>query len=476
MIDPADIAAAEDADPLQTAEEAYLGAVANFDRDAWDPASERYGVYRLCRIRELMLPIEQPDEILHLKKLNCPRTDDTAQSESVVQSDAKGQPRGTAGTPADRKGKGKGKDKMLRGGGRLVPEMGRTQAMSNWQEGQWWRNIGVENLDVIIRDQCLLVSPEIGKIHPGHYLQQAGPVEVFVEGQARGLQRMPVQPRGWVTVDASAVGGPRYLEPVRAARWKVAFSSGSGKGDIVVRDSVSLESEEAAVLVHGSVVEQTGPQEVLKDGIIRMPISFSDGLKFGKHQQGQGWVTCDASSQGGPVFFEPCQEDNEQVETAWVPDAAQAESGPGTIGLGVDKPGAAGSWANNRTWRVVNLGADHLPVVTRAEGYPPGANGSRAPPDDIVVRWLGDGDQVEQVGHSKKTRGFMVMPIRFLSRSENDDPVPEGEAAEGWVTRRMVDKVRDSEQMNWFEEVRPEGQEARRPRNRKGGGDAMAGG
>jgi len=464
------MAAAEDGDPVQVVvEEAYNGVVADFDSDAWDPASALYGIYRLCRIRELMLPIEQPAETLHLKKLNCPRTlEDGPPLESVVQPDTRGQFRSTAGT-ADRKGKGKGKDKTLRAGGRLIPDMGRTEAMPNWQKGQWWRNVGAENLDVVIREQFHLVSQEIGKIPPGHYVQEAGPVEVFVEGQACGLQRMPVQPRGWVTVDASEVGGPKYLEPVRSARWKVVFSSGSNKGDIVVRDAVSLESDEVAVLVTGTVVEQGGPQEVLKDGIIRMPINFSDGRNSsGKSRQGRGWVTCDASAQGGPTFFEPCPEDIDQAEATWAPNATQAENGPST--LGVEKPAAGGSWDKNRIWRVVNLGpGDNLPVVTRAEGFPPGGNGSRTPPDDMVVRWLGDGDQVEQVGHSKKTRGYMVMPIRFLMGSETGAPA-EGEAVEGWVTRRLVEKVRDSAELqHWFEEVRPEGQEARRPRNRKGG-------
>merc|ERR1719215_603709 len=108
---------------------------------------------------------------------------------------------------------------------------------------------------------------------------------------------------------------------------------------------------------------------------MRMPINFSDGRNSsGKSRQGRGWVTCDASAQGGPVFFEPCPEDNDLVETTWAPPATQAESGAGTIGgFGIDKPTAGGSWDKNRTWRVVNLGPrDHLPVVTRAEGYPPG--------------------------------------------------------------------------------------------------------
>ncbi|CAK0809849.1 unnamed protein product [Prorocentrum cordatum] len=73
---------------------------------------------------------------------------------------------------------------------------------------------------------------------------------------------MPVLSRGWATVDATAVGGPRYLRPVRAATWQVVFTSGDPRGDIVVRESLSLESPEVAMLFCGAVVEQSGPQEV----------------------------------------------------------------------------------------------------------------------------------------------------------------------------------------------------------------------
>ncbi|CAE7493434.1 unnamed protein product, partial [Symbiodinium microadriaticum] len=45
------------------------------------------------------------------------------------------------------------------------------------------------------------------------------------------------------------------------------------------------------------------------------------------------------------------------------------------------------------------------------------------------------------VGHSKKVRGYMVMPIRI-------------EQDEGWVVRRLVDRNRDhGYQVPWFEEI-----------------------
>merc|ERR1719230_2565995 len=127
--------------------------------------------------------------------------------------------------------------------------MGKTEVMLGSQKGAWWRNCGEGRLDVLVREQFALTSTELWKVPPGHYVQQGGPCEVFVNGQACGLQRMPVLPRGWAKVDATAVGGPRYLEPVRSPRWKVIFSSGSNRGDIVVRSDVSLESEEVAVLL-----------------------------------------------------------------------------------------------------------------------------------------------------------------------------------------------------------------------------------
>merc|ERR1719401_1149037 len=178
---------------------------------------------------------------------------------------------------------------------------GKTEVVEGNGHGQWWRNICTDNRDVLVREEISLQSKEVFTVPSRHYVQQAGPSEVFVSGQAAGLQRMPVLPRGWATVDATSVGGPKYLEPVRRPQWKVVFQSGSSKGDIVVREGLSLDTDEVAVLLYGTLVEQAGPHEVLEDGIVRMPINFADPSTTSRPSRcRQGWVTCDASSQGGP--------------------------------------------------------------------------------------------------------------------------------------------------------------------------------
>lgn len=251
---------------------------------------------------------------------------------------------------------------------------------------------------------------------------------------------MPVQPRGWVTVDATEVFGPKYLEPVRTPRWKVVFSSGSGtnENDVIVRKAMLLDSEEVGGLVKDTCVIQAGPQ-VLSDGILRMPICL-DGLQMSgaPPSVSTGWVTCDARAQGGPQFFEPCCDDEEAISSY----QAQTE--------GQDNAGKNHKTWKNRTFRVVNVdvtdgGIPGIPVVSGPEPYGPT---DRKPPDEIVRKWLQNGDVVHQTRHSKKVRNHKVMPIRI------DD-------VEGWVTRGMVykNKGQGSEKNKnraqcWFEEIR----------------------
>merc|ERR1719199_836072 len=201
-----------------------------------------------------MLPIQKPDSIKSLKFLIFPGYGvvDDEPDERERRSEA----RRSEGRPdrSDRgKGKGKGKQHQQQGG-RIVPEMGKTELAPGYVKGQWWRNTSSNEQLVIVREGFSLMSQEIWKVPHGHYVQQAGPAEVFVSGQAIGLVRMPVMPRGWATADASSVGGPRYLEQVRSARWKVDFKSDANRGDILVRKNLSLESEEVGCIRYGTLV------------------------------------------------------------------------------------------------------------------------------------------------------------------------------------------------------------------------------
>jgi len=414
--------------------EAYMDSLP-FDTSIFNQEDLQYGLIWMLQVRAAMMPIAKPPEVATLKFLICP---DMAQEEEGDRDRIRGGGRD--------KGKGKGKEGKGRSEtvGRFIPEMGRTEIVPKPQRGTWWRNCCPNKGEVIIREQFLLTSEEITRVPFGQYVLQAGPLEVFVSGPASGLQRMPVQPRGWVTVDASAVGGPLYLEKVKLPRWQVVFNSGSQKGDIVVRKGVSLDSDEVAVLTCGTVVDQAAPLEETEDGIVRMNISFLDTSSrepSSSSRVRQGWVTCDATSQGGPRFFEPMDpHDTSQKPTkAENPDQGGAEDG---------------AWDSNRTWRVMNLqDPKDLVVVNKPEPFAPGSG--KVVPPEMLVRHLGNGDVVYQVGHSKKVRGYMVMPIRI-------------EQDEGWVVRRLVDRNRDhGYQVPWFEEiVNGEPREKRKHRNR----------
>mmetsp|Transcript_59451 Transcript_59451/g.72769 ORF Transcript_59451/g.72769 Transcript_59451/m.72769 type:complete len:438 (+) Transcript_59451:48-1361(+) len=398
-----------------------------FDTGVFDSSNHRYGRNWMLQVRQVMLPIEKPAEVYNLKFLICP---------SAAPPDEEGDRDRIRGR--DRKGGAKGNQKgqVPQNGGRFIPEMGRTEIVPRSQRGNWWRNCCRDRGEVIVREQFLLTSEEIRRIPYGQYVQQAGPLEVFVSGPAEGLQRMPVQPRGWATVDATTVGGPLYLEKVKAPKWQVIFSSGSTKGDIVVRKGVSLDSDEVAVLTCGTVVEQAAPLESTEDGIVRMPILFEGRQPSGPSnppKQKMGWVTCDATSQGGPKFFEPVDDNKPKAK-----DKEQEQE-------------QEGHWENNRIWRVMNLqDMEQLALVKKCEPYAPGTG--KVPAPGLLVRYLFNGDTVTQVGHSKKVRGYMVMPVKI-------------ESDEGWVVRRLVDRNRD--QNAWFEEIiNGEPREKRRHRNR----------
>jgi len=157
------------------------------------------------------------------------------------------------------------------------------------------------------------------------------------------------------------------------------------------------------------------------DGAGREPSSASTP----SHRR-NGWVTCDATAQGGPKFFEPVAEESKPPPPPPPTEEAAGEEEPPTVNQS--------SWDANRQWKVFNLeDGQQLAMVRKVEPYAPGSG--RIPADDNLVKWLCNGDVVEQTGHSKKLRGYMVMPVQTGSES-------------GWVTRRMVDKSGA-----WFQEI-----------------------
>mmetsp|Transcript_4376 Transcript_4376/g.7518 ORF Transcript_4376/g.7518 Transcript_4376/m.7518 type:complete len:346 (-) Transcript_4376:187-1224(-) len=283
--------------------------------EIWDEARMQYGIRGLLRIREAMQrqqllsgtsPDMQPIKFLIPPGLPSRRAEQEPSGKTPLR---KGYSRAASRQTDDAKRvSGDGPGAMS---AKFVPDLGSTQVSSGGAKGQWWQVL--PEVQVIIRDSLDLNSPVVCEVRPGHYVQQAGAIEVFVSGQISGLQRMPVLiglKTGWVTVDATTLGGQRYLQMVARPRWTIVYKSDEERGDVVVRRHASLESDAVAVLMRGTEVEQTGPQQIVS-GIVRMPIVFPlaaniahTGDRHGVDRGGSvGWVTCDASSVGGPEFF-----------------------------------------------------------------------------------------------------------------------------------------------------------------------------
>mmetsp|Transcript_36793 Transcript_36793/g.84744 ORF Transcript_36793/g.84744 Transcript_36793/m.84744 type:complete len:340 (+) Transcript_36793:75-1094(+) len=280
--------------------------------DIWDEAKLQYGIRGMLRVRKFMElhgllssnsdPFaQQPIKFLILPGLCVKDPSNMASPRKSFTSHTRSQ--------NEEPFHGFGVDGLSHGGAKYVPAFGCTQVISGGAKGQWWQVL--PQVEVIIRDSLDLNSAVTCEVQPGHYVKQAGTIEVFVSGQANGLQRMPVfigPKTGWVTVDATAVGGPRYLRMVAKPRWVVIFQSEEGRGDIVVRRHASLDSDIVAMLVKGTELEQTGPQQMV-NGVLRLPIIFRSAASIGnartvdRNGSSTGWVTCDASSVGGPKFL-----------------------------------------------------------------------------------------------------------------------------------------------------------------------------
>ncbi|OLQ14387.1 hypothetical protein AK812_SmicGene1481 [Symbiodinium microadriaticum] len=75
--------------------------------------------------------------------------------------------------------------------------------------GAWWRLRGNLKEDLIVRSGVSLASAELHRWAPGEVFQQKGRPRVLTSGKGQGCIRMPIQPNGWVTADASRAGGPQ---------------------------------------------------------------------------------------------------------------------------------------------------------------------------------------------------------------------------------------------------------------------------
>lgn len=171
-------------------------------------------------------------------------------------------------------------------------------AWGKGHRGAWWRVRPSLREDLVVRSGVSLSSAELRRAVPGETLQQKGKPRVILEGRSHGCIRMPVEPDGWVTADASRAGGPQFLTRVHAPRWKVVYQA------VVVRASEELTSKALLSLSCGDVTEQAGPTISLADGILRMPVTTTGPGKI------SGWVTVDATAVGGPVLFKPVPEND----------------------------------------------------------------------------------------------------------------------------------------------------------------------
>lgn len=122
------------------------------------------------------------------------------------------------------------------------------------RRGSWWRVRSNLREDLIVRSGVSLSSVEIGRCVAGDLFQQKGKPRMLISGKGHGCIRMPIQPSGWVTADASRAGGPQYLIRTHAPQWRAIYEAG-GK-DILVRTTVELDSEVVAILSCGDIVEQ----------------------------------------------------------------------------------------------------------------------------------------------------------------------------------------------------------------------------
>eukprot|EP00438_Fugacium_kawagutii_P008215 Skav231925 [mRNA] locus=scaffold2322:116742:127834:- [translate_table: standard] len=247
----------------------------SFDSTAWVPEQHVYGLLPLLMCREVIreeLTLPPPDDRLKaVDSKHCesqifkpPRKEpSTKDLDDEVEDDACSYI--SEGEPCERS---------------EVVSWGKSH------RGSWWRVRSNLKEDLIVRAGISLSSVEIGRCAPGDLFQQKGKPRMLM-GKSQGCIRMPIQPSGWVTADASRAGGPQYLIRTHAPQWRAIYDAG-GK-DILVRTALELDSEVVTILSCGATVEQAGPIITINEGVERMPILMKSGRQNGDLQKFICW-------------------------------------------------------------------------------------------------------------------------------------------------------------------------------------------
>jgi len=284
---------------------------ATFNSAAWVPARREYGLLHLlmCRaaVAEELAKPKPPNRLKSLEIRLCSPVLQPTKKEAVPLLDDAVLPLDDSDSDASYISEGE------------PPEHSKLVSWGKGQRGAWWRVRTTLREHLVIRGGISLSSAEFWRAAPGEMLQQKGAPRVLLGGRAQGCIRMPIQPCGWVTADASRAGGPQYLIRAHAPRWRAIYQSPTSDRDVMVRLGPELDSETVMSLSCGDVVEQTGPSQTRPDGIVRMPITTQLPRKGDARDEEEpstakanGWVTVDASAAGGPVFFKLVPDASEQ--------------------------------------------------------------------------------------------------------------------------------------------------------------------
>lgn len=292
---------------------AKASADATFNSAAWAPARREYGLLQLLMCREAIAEeLARPRPASRLKALEsrlCTPSHLWASAAAARREAAAPPP---AAAPDSEPEEDDSDTSYISEG--EPPEPNEHVSWGKGQRGAWWRVRTTLREDLVVRGGVSLLSAELRRTAPGEMLQQKGAPRVLTSGRAQGCIRMPIQPCGWVTADASRAGGPQYLIRSHAPRWRAVHQSSAGEGsaDVIVRHGAELHSKAVMSLSCGDVVEQAGPFHVRPDGIVRMPVMALHGRRTEVRDEEDsptsvsfisGWVTVDASAVGGPVFF-----------------------------------------------------------------------------------------------------------------------------------------------------------------------------